>query len=95
MTWRRADYAMNHGDAPGSEEIYVSPYVLERRVYRTGKREWPRLVMATRFRDGQVILSSDEKCGPTEWWIRRDGIPPELIDDAIEMLTAAKARVKP
>ena len=89
--WRRADYAMNHGTS--AKEVDVSTK-LERRVYDTGARVWPRLAMTAWLRDGGVILSVSTKEDSGEWW-EATSIPPELIDDAIEMLTAAKSRVKP
>ena len=92
MTWRRADYGMNHG-TQWARISEVSEDQIEQRVYRTGEKKWPRLTLTTwRYEDG-VCISVDTKKRPVCSWLETNVIPPELVDDAIEMLTAAKAKV--
>ena len=94
MTWRRADYSMNYG-TPWAHWDDASDDQIEQRVYRAGAKRWPRLTLTTWRRPSGVLVSVSHKDGVGGFWTERDCIPPELIDDAIEMLTAAKARVKP
>jgi len=85
---------MNHGTQWAHYDD-ASEDQIEQRVYRTGKREWPRLTLTTWIFPDGIRLSIDVKKSAGVGWYQSRSIPPELIDDAIEMLTSAKARVTP
>lgn len=93
MTWRRAEYTMNHGTKWAHYDD-ASENRIEQRVYRTGEKEWPRLTLTTWIFPGGLRLSIDIKESAAVGWYKIHDIPPELIDDAIEMLAAAKAKVR-
>jgi hypothetical protein len=65
---------------------------LVKRVYGQDGQLWPRLSIGVYRQRQGLHIGVSRKRRPGEWWDNHD-IPPELVNDVIELLKEAKAEL--